>query len=113
MQRDRIGSSDALTVEIGKAIYHHILGHGQRQPALGESKLLRNGHLPLFFHQQILAHDGDVGHPIFEVLWDVVIAQIEHIEWKVAGTGLQLVLAVVDNDAAVFEQLHRVFVEAT
>ena len=66
-------------------------GHGQAQAALAEAQGLNFEVGVAGFHQHVLTHNAEVGHAIFHIAGNVIVAQKQNFERKIGGFRLEFV----------------------
>jgi adenosylmethionine-8-amino-7-oxononanoate aminotransferase len=98
-------------VQIGQTVVRHTLGHGYAEAAAPKAEAIHLVHILVLFQQHVFAHNAHIGHFIMDVLGDIVVTQKEHFQGEVEGRGLELLVAVVDLNAALLEQLDGILVQ--
>ena len=65
------------------------------------------------FRHDVFADDSGIGNRIFDILRNVVVAQKINFEREILRFGAKFAETVVKFDAAFFEQIGRIFAQAS
>ena len=103
-----IARGNLLAVEPLCALIVYLFGDGQRQAALRESQSRDDVGILAALHELVLSDHTDVGHTTGYTLWNIVIAEVKHLQRKVRRLYEQRALRGAYLDVCLAEQIHRV-----
>src|SRR6185503_9956833 len=99
LEQDRVTGSYPFSLQIVCYIFF-VLVNGERQPAFTKAKFFDDLSLFAFFIQNVLSHDANIGHSIFYILRNIVIAQEENLQWEIITLCFQLVFYIAQVNPA-------------
>ena len=80
-----IGSGNLFAIEPLQTIVAATFWNGKGEAALAEAERTHHFSILSPFLILVLAHNSKVGHTACHTLWDVVIAQIKHLDGEVTA----------------------------
>jgi hypothetical protein len=99
----RVTGGDALPGKVSYAIIGLAAGHGHGQTTFSKTEFLHDLHPLVFFKEDILPHDAAIGHAVFHVLWNIIVAEKKDFQGKIIRFGAQPVFHIAQVDAAFSE----------
>ena len=108
LEDGRIARGNLLAVEPLHALIVYLFGDGQRQAALRESQSRHDVGILATLHELVLSDHADVSHTTGYTLWNIVIAEVKHLQRKIRRLYEQRALRGAHLDVCLCQQIHRI-----
>ena len=112
IHQERITGGNTLALQGSYTGIFLAAGNGYSQAAFAKAQFLHDLGLLVLFKQYVFAYDTNIGHTIFHILRNIIVAQEKYLQGEIIGLGAQTVFYIAQGNTAFFKQLNRILVQA-